>query len=200
VLSSYLPGALARYGEEEEEDMEGLQERIIGALTFRTQVYEDVEGDTTFTQTAWIIVAVTSFLNQLGSRANIIGAIIGTLFAVAGFYAFAWLVGWIGREVFKATVTTEELVRTLGLASIWTALGIFGLLLGGLGAMIAFIAGLLGLVASFVAAKAALDLEWTQTIITVVIGWLALVVALAIAGTVIGLLGFAAGTAAGIIG
>jgi len=54
--------------------MEGLQERIIGAFTFRTQVYEDVEADTSFTQTAWIIVAVTSFLNQLGSRANVIGA------------------------------------------------------------------------------------------------------------------------------
>lgn len=178
--------------------MEGLQERIIGALTFRTQVYEDVEADTSFTQTAWIIVAVAGFLNQLGSRANPIGAIIGTAFTLLGFFAFAWVVGWVGREVFKSTVTTDELVRTLGLASVWTAFGVLGLLLGGLGAMIAFIASLLGLAASFIAAKAALDLEWTQTVVTVVIGWLVLMVVLAIAGTVIALLGFAAGTAAGV--
>ena len=93
-----------------------LTDRIIGALTFRRGVYDDVEKDATFTQTAWIIVAVTGFLNQLGSSGNLIGAIIGTIFAVIGFFVFCWIVNWVAHQVFKADVTTNELVRTLGLA------------------------------------------------------------------------------------
>jgi hypothetical protein len=177
-----------------------LTERIMGALMFRTGVYEDVEKDVSFTQTAWIIVVITSLLNQLGSRGGLVAAIIGTLFAVAGFYAFAWVVGWVGREVFKATVTTDELVRTLGLASVWTAFGVLGLFLGGLGATVAFIASLLGLAASFIAAKSALDLEWVQTIVAVVIGWLVLMVVLMIAGLILAALGLAAGAAVGVLG
>ena len=173
--------------------MDNLTERIIGALTLKTQVYEDVEKDTAFTQTAWIIVAVTSFLNQLGVRGGLVAALVGTVFAVAGFYAFAWVVNWIAGKVYKATVTTNELVRTLGLASIWTAFGVLGFFLGGLGGTIAFIASLAGLVASFIAAKAALDLEWKETIICVVLGWLALMAVLFVAGLVLGVLGLAAG-------
>lgn len=180
--------------------MDKLSERIIGALTFRTQVYEDVEKDTTFTQTAWIIVAITSFLNQLGSRGGLVSAIIGTVFAVVGFYALAWVVGWVGRKVFKATVTTNELVRTLGLANIWAAFGVFGLFLGGLGTTVALIASLVGLVAMFVAAKSALDLDWVQTIVSVVIGWLVLFIILFIAGLVLGALGLAASTATSALG
>ena len=68
-----------------------LTERIIGAFTFRKGVYADVEKDTGFTKTAWIIVAVVAFLNQLGSNAStdvlswLGGAVVGTHFAVLGF-------------------------------------------------------------------------------------------------------------------
>ena len=47
-----------------------LVDRIIGAFTFRPGVYSEVEEDSTFTKTAWIIVAVVAFLNQLGSQAT----------------------------------------------------------------------------------------------------------------------------------
>ena len=176
-----------------------LVDRIIGALTFRSGVYDDVENDVSFTQMAWIIVIVTSFLNELGSRGGLRSAIVGTIFAIAGFYVFAWIVNWVGREVFKAQVTTDELIRTLGLASVWRVFGVLGLFLGGLGGLIAFLASLLGLVAQLVAAKAALDLEWVQVIVTVVIGFIVFMVFLAIAGVVIGILGLGAVAATGIL-
>jgi hypothetical protein len=173
--------------------MDKLGERLIGALTFRTQVYEDVEKDPTFTQTAWIIVAITGFLNQLGSRGNLISALIGTIFAVVGFYALTWVVSWVGQKLFNATVTPDELFRTLGLANIWSAFGVLGFFLGGLGVTIAFIAGLVGLAAMFVAAKSALDLDWAQTIVCVIIGWLVLFAILFVAGLVLSALGLAVG-------
>lgn len=176
-----------------------LTDRIIGALTFRSGVYDDVEKDASFTQTAWIIVILTSFLNELGSRGGLIAAIVGTIFAVIGFYVFVWIINWVGHQVFKADVTTDELIRTLGLASIWRAFGVLGFFLGGLGGLIAFLASLLGLVASFIATKAALDLEWVQTIVTVVIGFIVYMIILAIGGIILGILGLTAAAATGVL-
>ncbi len=45
-----------------------LTNRIIGAFSFRREVYAEVEKDTTFTTTAWLLVIVFGFLNQLGSH------------------------------------------------------------------------------------------------------------------------------------
>jgi hypothetical protein len=44
-----------------------LMNRIIGAFSFRREIFREVEQDTAFTSTAWLIVGVVSLLNQLGS-------------------------------------------------------------------------------------------------------------------------------------
>lgn len=157
-------------------------DRIVGAFTFRAGVYADVEADESFTQTAWIIVAVVGFLSQLGFHQNIVGAVIGTIFALIGFYVFTWIVDRVARELFKAAVSQEEMIRTLGLAYVWNIVGLLGLFAG----MLATIGSLLGLAASLLAAKAALDLEWPQTIVSVVIGWVVMFVIIVIGVTVTG--------------
>ena len=189
-----------------------LTERIIGAFTFRKGVYADVEGDTTFTKTAWIIVVVVAFLNQIGSNASanipswLGGAVVGTIFAVIGFAVAALVINWVGRAVFNAEVTFDELLRTLGLAYVWQVVGVFGVLsafseaLQCVLAPIMIIAAILLVVAWFVAAKEALDLEWLQTIITIFLGWIALIVVVAIGGLIIGLLGFGAAALGGLLG
>lgn len=189
-----------------------LTERIIGAFTFRRGVYAEVEQDASFTSTAWILVVVIAFLNQLGSNASgnlinwLIGAIVGTIFAVIGFAVGAWVISWVGRSVFNAEVTFDELVRTLGLAYVWQVVGFIGILsafsttLSCILAPVMIIAAILMIVAWFLAAKEALDLEWVQTIITVFLGWLALVVITFLAGAVLGLLGFGAAALGGLFG
>ena len=47
-----------------------VMDRIIGAFTFRKGIYAEVEKDASFTRTAWIIVAVVAFLNELGLNAS----------------------------------------------------------------------------------------------------------------------------------
>jgi len=189
-----------------------LTERIIGAFTFRKGVYAEVEKDTSFTQTAWIIVAVVAFLNQLGSNASgnlinwLVGAVVGTIFAVLGFAVAALVINWVGRTVFNAEVTFEEMVRTLGLAYVWQVVGVFGVLsafseaLQCILAPVMVIVAIMTVVAWFVAAKEALDLEWVQTIITVILGWIALFVITILAGIVLGLLGFGAASLGGLLG
>lgn len=187
-----------------------LMERIIGAFTFRTAVYAEVEKDTSFTSTAWMLVAVVAFLNQLGSQASrniggwFLGTILGTIFAIIGFAVGAFVINWVGRTVFNADVTFDELVRTLGLAYVWQAVGLLGILgitkaLDCLLAPILIVAGIAMLAAWLFATKEALDLEWTQTIATVVLGWVAVFVVALIAGLILGALGLGAAAVFGLI-
>ncbi len=190
-----------------------LVNRIIGAFTFRKGVYAEVEKDTAFTTTAWILVAVVAFLNQLGSFASadlanwLIAAVVGTIFAILGFAVGALVINWVGRAVFHADVTFNELVRTLGLAYAWQVIGVFGVLaaisetLSCVLAPVMVIAAILMVIAWFIAAKEALDLEWLQTIVTVFLGWVVLVViSLVIGGLVLGVLGLGAVAVGGLLG
>ena len=191
-----------------------LMERIIGALTFKRQVYADVEKDTSFTSTAWAIVVVVGLLSQLGSALTLasasggqldvtsllLGAGVGAAISVAAFALGAFVISWMGKALFKADVTFQEMVRTLGLAQVWGLAGVLGVagaavpLLGCIVAPITCLAAVLGLVSWFIAAQEALDLETGQTAITVIIGWfVSFFVTALIGGFVFAAIGLAAG-------
>jgi hypothetical protein len=180
-----------------------LTDRIIGAFTFREGVYAEVEKDTSFTSTAWLIVIVVALLNQLGAKAPHPGAeelpeairalpfagggignwlggtVVGTVFAVVGFAVGAFVADFVARTLFDADVTFEEVVRTLGLAYVWQIVGVLGVLrvisptLSCLAAPLGLAVALLGLYATFVALREALDLDSAQTIATAILGWIA---------------------------
>jgi hypothetical protein len=109
-----------------------LVDRIIGAFTFRSGVYAEVERDKAFTTTAWILVAVVAFINQIGAAASrnlvgwLLGAVVGTVAAVIGFAVAAFVISLVGRAAFNADVNFEEMVRTLGLAYVWQVVGVIG--------------------------------------------------------------------------
>ena len=184
-----------------------LAERIIRAFTFRRQVYAEVERDTAFTLTALLLVAAIAFLNQLGIHAstqvlNWLGsAIVGTIWSVISFAIAAYIMTWMGRSLFGASVTFGELVRTLGLAYVWSIVVVIGVVAGLSTALSwllapALVVGWVMLVLSwFVAAKEALDLGVVQTIVTVALGWLVFGLIMAVGSWVLNLIGL---TAAGV--
>jgi hypothetical protein len=181
-----------------------LTKRIIGALTFRRGIYAEVEADKTFTATAWILVVIFALLNQLGSYAsqNIfdwsVGAGIGLLTAIAGFVISAAVINWVGRGIFSADVTFYELVRTMGLASIWTAVGFLGVIAAFSKALsyvlgpVIVISWVALVVAWFVSVHEALDLTWGKTILTVIIGFIPWAIIMSLTGVVLSLLGLTA--------
>jgi hypothetical protein len=181
-----------------------LTERIIGALTFKRGVYAEVEADKTFTATAWMLVVIFALLNQLGSYASqsifdwLVSTGIGLLTAIAGFAVAAAVISWVGHRMFSAEVTFGELVRTMGLASIWTAVGVLGIIAAFSGALsrilgpVIVISWVALVVAWFVAVHEALDLTWGKTIITVIIGFIPWAIIMSLTGVVLSLLGLTA--------
>jgi hypothetical protein len=177
-----------------------LTERIIGTLMFRRGIYAQVEADKAFTATAWILVAIFAFLNQLGSYASqsipdwLVGTGIGTLTAIAGFAIAAAVIAWVGSAVYNAKVTFNELVRTMGLASVWTAVGVLGVIAAFSNALscilgpVIVISWVALVVAWFVAVHEALDLTWGKTIITVVIGFIPWAIIMTLTDVVLSLL------------
>jgi hypothetical protein len=185
-----------------------LVNRIVRALTFQRDVYAEVENDTTFTNTAWVLVVVIAILNQLGTHAStdlgnwVSKAAVGSVGAVFGFAVAAFVMNWVGRTLFNADVTFEEVVRTLGLAYVWNAVGFLGIVAGFSGFLAclispALILGWIMLIVSwFVALKEALDLELGQTLVTVVIGWISFGIIMAISSWMMALIGL---TTAGVL-
>lgn len=165
-----------------------LTDRIMAAFMFRREVYAEVENDVTFTQTAWLIVLVANFLSQLGSKTTIIatqggnfiqfllGVFFGTIGAVIAFGIGAYVITYLGKSMFNAQVTFDEVVRTAGLASVWQVVGLVGIL-AFLPALVCalspalLLAAVLSILAMFFALKEALDLENFQVIIVVVIAF-----------------------------
>jgi hypothetical protein len=179
-----------------------LVDRIIKAITFQREVYAEVEHDTGFTSTAWLLVLGFTFLNQVGSNVstNLLhwlgGTVIGTIFGMIGFAVAAFGISWLGKAIFNAEVTFDELVRTLSLASVWNVVG----LLGALSAISATLSCVLApaiLLSGLMLVVSWMDLEWVQTIVTVILGWIIWMVVMAIAGLITGLVGL---TAVGIFG
>ncbi|HEX9092262.1 MAG TPA: YIP1 family protein [Anaerolineales bacterium] len=177
-----------------------LTERIIGALTFRRGVYAEVEADKAFTATAWILVVIFALLNQLGSHASksifdwLVSTGIGLLTAIAGFAIAAAVINWVGRGRFGSEVTFDKLVRTMGLASIWTAVGVLGIIAAFSDALscilgpVIVISWVALVVAWFVAVHEALDLTWGKTIITVILGFIPWAFIMVLTGIVLSVL------------
>ena len=189
-----------------------LLSRIIGAFEFRRSVYAEVEEDRSFTNTAWVLVVVSAFLNQVGSHASanlanwLISAVVGTITSVLGFALAALIIDRVGRALFGADVTFNQLVRTLGLAFVWNAIGVFGIFtsltptLSCVLSLILFAATVLLVIAWFVAAHEALDLPWGRTLFTVVLGWIIFVAIVIGTRIVLGRLGLSPGAAGALIG
>jgi hypothetical protein len=184
-------------------------DRIIKAVTFRKEVYAEVEQDESFTTSAWLIVVVAAALSALGGLKfeafglSLGGVVVGTIIAVIGFAIGALVINLVGRVLFKADVSFAELVRTLGLAYVWNAVGFLGIIganFGALGCLVApiqFVAWLASIVSSVLAVKEALDLDWGPTIVTVVLGWIVIIVFSVITGVILGAMGL---VGAGIVG
>ncbi|MFH1760900.1 MAG: hypothetical protein ABIA63_07345 [bacterium] len=156
--------------------MTSLKDRMIRAAKLDVNLYEEVEADKTAMSQAILVVLISSLGLGLGTISNgIPGLIWGTLFALGGWYLWAYLVYIIGTKLLPQEQTRSdhgELLRTIGFSASPGVLRAFAII-PGLGKVILFCVSAWMIIAMIIAVRQALDYNNTgRAILVCVIGWI----------------------------
>lgn len=145
--------------------MSTFKDRIIRAAKLDSQLYEEVEADSSAMGQAILVVVLSSLAAGIGNiiRGGISGIIIGTLLALISWFIWAFLAYYIGTKLLPEPTTKSdisELLRTLGFSS---SPGIIRVLciIPGLTSFITLAASIWMLIAMVIAVRQALDYKST---------------------------------------
>jgi hypothetical protein len=108
---------------------------MIRAAMLDIRLYEEVEADRKATGQAVGIVVLSSLAAGIGfgARGGVGGLVVGTLVALIGWYAWAYLIYFLGTRFFpeqQTQATHGELLRTIGFSSAPGLLRLFGIIPG----------------------------------------------------------------------
>jgi len=159
-------------------------DRMIRASKLDVRLYEEVEADPSAMGQAIGVVVLSSLAAGIGSGRAGIGAIIfASIFALAGWYLWAYLAYFIGTRFLAEPQTKAdvgELLRTTGFSSSPGLIRIVGII-PGLSGVVFLVAAVWMLVAMIIAVRQALDYTSTLRAVWVcVIGWIIYAVATAL--------------------
>jgi hypothetical protein len=148
---------------------------MIRAAKLDVSLYETVEADKSMFGQAMLVVVISSFAAGIGcAGAGIPGILLGTVGALIGWYAWAYLTYFIGTRFLAEPQTKTdvgELLRTIGFSSAPGVIRILGII-PGLNTIVSWIAAIWMLVAMVIAVRQALDYSSTGRAIAVcAIGW-----------------------------
>ncbi len=158
--------------------MAELWDRILRAAKLEPELYEEVEADAGATSQAALVVVASALAAGIGSvvTAGVLGLIVFTLFALIGWYVWAFLIYFVGTRLlpeYKTEADHGQLLRTLGFAAAPGLIRILGII-PGIGQLFFPLAGIWMLIATVIAARQALDYSSTLRAIAVcIIGWIA---------------------------
>src|SRR5258706_6230567 len=156
--------------------MSNLIERAVRAAKLDASVYEEVEADKSALGQAMAVVVVSSLAAGIGQAAmgGVLGLVIGTVGALAGWYIWAFLIYLIGAKLLPEPQTDADvgqLLRTIGFSSapgVFQVLGIIPVF----GTIVFFAVAIWMIAAMVVAVRQALDYQSTGRAVGVcVIGW-----------------------------
>lgn len=157
--------------------MSRLMDRIVRASKLDVHLYEEVEADRGAMGQAMGVVVLSSVAAGIGSigKGGLLGILIGSVFALIGWYVWAYLAYLIGTKVLPEPQTKAdpgELLRTIGFASSPGLIRVLGII-PGLAGMVFLAASVWMLVAMVIAVRQALDYKSTLRAIGVcAIGWI----------------------------
>jgi hypothetical protein len=154
---------------------------MIRAAKLDASLYEEVEADTEAMRQAMGIVVLSSIAAGLGTITKGGGAgtipsiLVGTVFALISWYAWAYLTYFIGTKLLPEPQTRAnpgELLRTIGFASSPGLIRVLGII-PGLTKIVFLVASIWMLIAMVIAVRQALDYESTLRASGVcLIGWI----------------------------
>jgi hypothetical protein len=157
--------------------MTSFGDRIIRAAKLDVDLYEEVEADKGAMRQAMGVVVLSSIAAGIGTiaRGGLGGMLIGTIFALVGWYVWAYLTYFIGTKFLPEPQTKAdhgELLRTIGFSSSPGLIRVLGII-PGLASVVFLAASIWMLVAMIIAVRQALDYKSTLRAVGVcVIGWI----------------------------
>ena len=165
--------------------MRRLTQRMIRAALLDVRLYEEVEADQRATGQAVGVVVLSSLAAGIGivARGGVGGLVVGMLVALIGWYAWAYLIYFLGTRFFpepQTQATHGELLRTIGFSSAPGLLRLFGIIPGLTGIVFGLSLGWM-LVTMVIAVRQALDYTSTLRAVGVCVISLAIVLLLLLA-------------------
>lgn len=165
--------------------MAGFGERIVRAARLDANIYEEIEADRGALGQALCVVVLSSIAAGIGSihgglRATsggwFGGLILGSIFAVIGWFIWAYLIYFIGAKLLPEPQTKADpgqLLRTIGFSSSPGLIRVLGLI-PGIAAVVFVVAAVWMIAAMIVAVRQALDYSGTWRAVGVtLLAWLA---------------------------
>ena len=166
-------------------------DRMIRAAKLDVHVYEEVEADKGALGQAMMVVVLSSLAGGVGmmQAGGLLGILLGTIAALAGWYIWAFLTYFIGTKLLPEPQTHADygqLLRTLGFASAPGLIRVVAII-PSFANLVFLIAGIWMLVATVIAVRQALDYHSTLRAVGVcLIGWLVQAVILGFILTMVG--------------
>lgn len=153
-----------------------LTERMIKAAKLDMHLYEEVENDESATGQAVTVVVLASLAAGIGAVGSVGwgGILLGTIFALVGWFVWAYLTYLIGSKFLpepQTQVNLGQLLRTIGFSSSPGVIRVLGIV-PGLSQLVFVVASIWMLVAMIIAVRQALDYHSTWRAVGVcAIGW-----------------------------
>ncbi|MFZ0389722.1 MAG: YIP1 family protein [Calditrichia bacterium] len=157
--------------------MEQFWNRILRAIKLDSQLYEEVEADTSALGQAVGVIVLAALASGIASMSRGVPvSIFGqTIAELIGWFTWSFLIFLIGTKWLPEPQTRSdypELLRTIGFASAPGILAIVGII-PGLFLISQIVTGIWMLIATIIAVRQALDYQGTgRAIIVCLIGWI----------------------------
>jgi hypothetical protein len=157
--------------------MSKLMDRIVRASKLDIHLYEEIEADRGAMGQAMGVVVLSSMAAGIGSigKGGLLGILLGAVFALIGWYVWAYLTYFIGTKILPEPQTQAdpgELLRTIGFSSSPGLIRVLGII-PGLAGVVFLGASVWMLVAMVIAVRQALDYKSTLRAMGVcAIGWI----------------------------
>jgi hypothetical protein len=145
---------------------------MIGAATFNTATYEDVEKDENATTQALLVVVIVAIAAAIGSlRAGLGLALFSLVFAVIGWVLGSVVAYYVGITLFRSPqmdVTIGQVLRTIGFAQSPRVLSILSII-PIIGVLVSIILFFWLIVTYIMALKAAFDFDTAKAVVTAIV-------------------------------
>jgi hypothetical protein len=175
-------------------DFENIVDNVRRAVTFDRTFYQEAATQERYQKQALTVVVVVALLAGIGSflggiiTLNFLGAIVGlalgVLLAIVGYYIWAYVVQFVGKQFFQGQATAPQLLRTLGYAYAPQALGVLGFI-PCIGWAISLAGALWSLGCGYFAVRETEQFSDGKAILTVLIGWVIVMVVVAVIGGIV---------------